>query len=366
MNPFPENFPDVSDVSSPALLFYPDRIQRNINRMIEIAGDASRLRPHIKTHKSREIVRMQVASGIHKFKCATLAEVELLGQEMVDDVLLAIQPVGPDIARFVALAKFYGDTTFSVVVDSTSVVHQLNVCCEAEGIRLGVFLDLNVGMDRTGIKPGMEALARYRLLHEMPYLDVSGLHIYDGHIHDSNLEHRTDRVEDCWTVAGNFIGLLERMGFAPPVLIVGGSPSFPIHAKRRGVELSPGTTLLWDLNGVDGLKDLPFDCAAFLLTRVVSKPAPGLVCFDLGHKAVAAEMPQPRVRLQGLEDAEFVSQSEEHLVLETDGWESIRVGDTYLGIPRHVCPTVALYDHVHVVEDDQVSGTWEVAARHRL
>lgn len=334
--------------------------------MIEIAGDASRLRPHIKTHKSREIVRLQVASGIDKFKCATLAEAEMLGQEKVGDVVLAIQPIGPDIPRLVALTKTYGDTAFSVVVDSTAVIHQLNACCEAEGIRLGVFLDLNVGMDRTGIKPGMEALARYRLLHEMPCLDVSGLHIYDGHIHDSNLAHRTDRVEDCWTIAATFINLLERMGFAPPVLIAGGSPPFPIHAKRPGVELSPGTTLLWDLNGVVGLKDLPFECAAFLLTRVVSKPAPGLVCFDLGHKAVAAEMPHPRVRLQSFEDADFVSQSEEHLVVETDRWERIRVGDAFLGLPRHVCPTVALYDRVHVVAGDQVTGVWKVAARHRL
>jgi D-serine deaminase-like pyridoxal phosphate-dependent protein len=164
----------------------------------------------------------------------------------------------------------------------------------------------------------------------------------------------------------SFINQLKQMGFAPPVIIAGGSPSFPIHAKRKEVELSPGTTIFWDFGMVDAYKDMPFECAAFLLTRVVSKPAPGLVCFDLGHKAVAAEMPQPRVRIQSLEDAGLVSQNEEHLVAKTDRSDQIQVGDAFLGIPKHICPTVALYDHVNVIENDSVAGIWHNAARHRL
>ena len=109
-----------------------------------------------------------------------------------------------------------------------------------------------------------------------------------------------------------------------------------------------------------------FKNAAFLITRVVSKPINGMVCFDLGHKAVASEMSQPRVQLLGLENAEYVGHSEEHLVAKVQNWESIQVGDVYIGIPAHICPTMALYDHVYVVEDGTISGTWNNAARHRL
>ena len=103
---FPENFPEVSEIPSPALLFYPGRIQRNIDRMIAIARDVGRLRPHIKTHKSAEIIRMQMNSGIQKFKSATLAEAELLGKEKANNVLLAMQPVGPEIRQYLKTVSY--------------------------------------------------------------------------------------------------------------------------------------------------------------------------------------------------------------------------------------------------------------------
>lgn len=363
---FPETIPDVTSIPSPAVLIYPDRIRSNIQQMVNIAGDPARLRPHIKTHKLAEVVRMQVEAGITKFKCATLAEAKLLADEKVEGLLMAIQPVGPEVELLVEMSSQFPDTRFSVVVDNAAIIHQLNEACENHSTRLGVFLDINVGMNRTGVLPGMEAVARYKVLHEMPRLDIRGLHVYDGHIQDDSLSERTERVDKAYAEAEDLIRQLNKMGFAPPVIVAGGSPSFPIHAKRDGVEMSPGTTLLWDLNSNIRLADMPFENAAFLLTRVVSKPKNGMVCFDLGHKAVASEMPHPRVQLLGLENAEYVGHSEEHLVAKVQNWESIQVGDVYLGIPAHICPTMALYDHVNVVEGDAVTGQWNNAARNRL
>ncbi|MCZ6674202.1 MAG: D-TA family PLP-dependent enzyme [Verrucomicrobia bacterium] len=366
MNTATYTFPNVDKVPSPALLIYPDRIRNNIRRMVEIAGDPDRLRPHVKTHKLAEIVRMQMEQGIHKFKCATLAEAEMLRKEKADDILLAIQPVGPDIAHYVQLAAQYPESDFSVVVDNGKVIEQLDQACCEQSVKLGVFLDINTGMDRTGVIPGDAAVELYQLLHDKPNFVVKGLQAYDGHLHISSVEERTQRCDEAFAKVIQLVERLKALGLSVPVIVAGGSPSFPVHAKRAGVELSPGTTLLWDFKSLDSLKDLPFDCAAFLLTRVISKPSPGLVCFDLGHKAVASEMPHPRVRLLGLEDAEFVGHSEEHLVAKVDNWGEIVVGDTYLGIPSHVCPTVALYDHVNVIEKNKVVGTWKNAARHRL
>jgi D-threonine aldolase len=102
-----------------------------------------------------------------------------------------------------------------------------------------------------------------------------------------------------------------------------------------------------------------------LITRVVSKPAPGRLCLDLGHKAIASEMPHPRVKLFGLEDANFSMHSEEHLVVETPRADEYKVGSVIYGIPRHICPTVALHHDVWVVRDGKAVDRWEVTARKR-
>src|SRR5262245_37196399 len=108
---------DPSAIFSPALLFYKDVIQHNIRRMIERAGGAHRLRPHCKTHKTREIVQMQLAVGVTKHKCATIAEAEMLAQVGVPDVLLAYPIVGPNCRRFAQLVQRYPKTQFATLAD---------------------------------------------------------------------------------------------------------------------------------------------------------------------------------------------------------------------------------------------------------
>jgi len=102
-----------------------------------------------------------------------------------------------------------------------------------------------------------------------------------------------------------------------------------------------------------------------LLTRVVSKPGPGRLCLDLGHKAVASEMPHPRVRLLELPQAEFVMHSEEHLVIEDAAADSFPVGTILHALPRHICPTVALHDACWLVENGAATARWPITARHR-
>jgi D-serine deaminase-like pyridoxal phosphate-dependent protein len=111
--------------------------------------------------------------------------------------------------------------------------------------------------------------------------------------------------------------------------------------------------------------DLNFLPAALVLTRVISKPGGQRLCLDLGHKAIAAENPQPRVRLLGLEDASFVAHSEEHLVIETARAADFALGECLYGIPWHVCPTVALHSEAVVVRNGRAEDRWHVSARER-
>jgi len=110
---------------------------------------------------------------------------------------------------------------------------------------------------------------------------------------------------------------------------------------------------------------MPFVAAALVLTRVVSKPGPNLLCLDLGHKAIASEMPQPRVEFLNLKDATAVTHSEEHLVVETAQAADFELGDCLYGVPRHICPTVALHAEAVVIEDGKRTGCWRVVARDR-
>ena len=353
----------VEAIPSPALLVYPERIEHNIREMIRVAGGAERLRPHIKTHKTAEIIRLQQQAGIDRFKCATIAEAELLGQCGVSDALLAYQPVGPDPQRLLALQQRFGQTRFSALADHPATLDRLEELARRRDTVFRLYLDLNTGMNRTGIVPGDEAARLYTRISESPYLEACGLHAYDGHIRQSDFRERKAASDRAFEAVESLRTSLEAAGYPVPAVIAGGSPTFPVHALRPDVELSPGTTLLWDARYGELFPDMAFLPAAVLLSRVVSRPGPGTFCLDLGHKAIAPEMDFPRVHLMGWEGCRQSGQSEEHLVLECGDKIPGEIGDPVYGIPMHICPTVAKYPELLVVESGELSGQWRVAAR---
>src|SRR5215471_18830185 len=161
---------DTSAVFSPALLFYKDLIRRNIARAVEMAGGPDRVRPHVKTHKTREIVRLELDAGVRKHKCATLAEAEMLAGCGVPDVLLAYNLVGPNCARMARLAQAYPDCRFSVVADPPTKAQALSDAVAPTGQTVDVLLDLDVGQHRTGIAPGAEAVGLYEQIDRLPGL----------------------------------------------------------------------------------------------------------------------------------------------------------------------------------------------------
>ncbi len=348
---------NAEEVPSPALLLYPDRVQANIERMLEMVGrDASRLRPHVKTHKMAEVVRMQLAAGITKFKCATIAETEMTAGAGGQDVLLSYQPVGPNQQRFAKLVEQFPETRFSTIVDCAEVVDQL----ASLGGDFELFVDLDCGMGRTGIPPE-GAIALSRKIRETAGVRFAGIHAYDGHIHAASLEERRRQFAAAMELVGRVVAATQ-----PPRVIGGGSPTFAMHADETW-ECSPGTTLFWDAGYGESHPDLDFQVAAVLLTRVVSKPGTNRLCLDLGHKAVAAENPlERRVRFLNLDDAKPIMQSEEHLVVEVPHPEATSVGDVIYGVPIHICPTVALHEEAHLIREGQFTGEiWQVAARRR-
>ena len=354
---------NAEDLISPSLIVYPDRIKKNIQMMIEIAGGTEYLRPHIKTHKIAEIIEMQMAAGITKFKCATIAEAELLATCGAIDILLAMQPVAINVNRFVELMKKYSDTMFSTIVDNPDTVAIFSKIASSDGIKIPLWLDINNGMNRTGIEPGKEAVNIYRAIYIDKNLIAMGLHVYDGHIHNSDLDERTEVCNRYYEPVLKLKKDIEKYGIIIETIVAGGTPTFPIHKNRKGVELSPGTPLLWDEGYAKTYKDLNFLQAAVLFTRVISKPNSNLVSFDLGHKSVASEMALPRVKFLESDNFKQISQSEEHLVVEITDGDKINVGDSAYAVPIHICPTVSKYKEVYTIQDQEITGNWKVAAR---
>ena len=370
MDPMPWYLLENSaEIPSPALLLHRDRIEANLRQMVAIAGDPLRLWPHVKTHKLPELIAWQVGLGIVQFKCATIAEAEMVaGVEGVRSILLAVQPVGPQIERWIRLASRFPGISWSAVVDDAGVVESLRSAAAACAIAkpLGLWIDLDVGQHRTGIAPGRVCDGLLQSVRAAsPTLRFDGLHAYDGHLGIPDLAERTRLCHEAFApVAALRASLETELGHRLQVL-AGGSPTFAIHAARSDVSLSPGTTVLWDAGYAHKMPDLPFQPAAVLLSRVISRPAARQVCLDLGHKAVASEMPHPRTVFLNLPDATALSHSEEHLVVESPAADSFRVGDVVYSLPWHVCPTMALHQEVWLVENRRASVRWTVQARSR-
>jgi D-serine deaminase-like pyridoxal phosphate-dependent protein len=356
---------NVDKINSPSLLIYSERVSENIIRMIDIVGDVNRLRPHVKTHKMQEIIKLEMSFGITRYKCATIAEAEMVASCGATDILLAIQPVGPNLERFFKLKNSFPGCKISCIADSYEVMIKLSEMALKSNQETNVWIDIDNGMNRTGIFPGEEAVNLYRKLSILPMLKVEGLHVYDGHIHEPDYSDREKICNDSYEPVNALINNLKKSGFSGVRIIAGGTPTFPIHALREGVECSPGTLLLWDYGYSSSFNDLDFLHAAVLLTRITSKPAKDLLCLDLGHKAVASEMPQPRIKILGLGNYTIVAHNEEHMVIRTAEAGKYKPGDPFYCIPFHICPTVDRYDTVSVVNEHTVSMEWNVVARKR-
>lgn len=356
---------DIDQLDTPALVVYPQRVQQNIIQLISMISNVERLRTHAKTHKTREGAMLQLQAGIRKFKCATIAEAELLAQAGAPDVLLAYQPIGPKQERFFTLIDKYPDTHFSCLIDNTGTATQLSDHFLSNGRVLPVYIDLNVGQNRTGIHPD-KAWALYEAAAALPGIELKGLHAYDGHIHHHELEERKKLVDAAYAPVAALAKKIKEKGFPEPVTIAGGTPGFPVHAQRPAIECSPGTFIFWDNGYSNECAEQPFLPAALVVTRVVSLPDATRICVDLGHKSVAAENElTKRVVFLNAPELKPVSQSEEHLVLEAGANHHYKVGDVLYGMPQHICPTVALYERAITIENGSINGEWRIAARDR-
>ncbi|MFA5834599.1 MAG: D-TA family PLP-dependent enzyme [Bacteroidota bacterium] len=356
------NISNVESIDSPSLILYKERVKNNIRQCVRTVKDVSLLRPHVKTNKIAEVCRMMMEEGISKFKCATIAEAEMLGSIEAHDILLAYQPVGPKINRLLKIVKRYPNSQFSCLIDHVQAAEHISKIFHAFSSIINVYIDLNVGMNRTGITPA-NAEALINSLKKFPEIHVAGFHVYDGQINNPDPVVRKKRSDEGFAQVTELLNLVQEKYHQKMTIIAGGSTTFSAHAVREGVECSPGTFVFWDFGYKQMMPEAPFDYAVLILTRVISIVDDKTITVDLGYKSVSSENPQPRVHFLNAPDAVPAAHSEEHLVLEVPDSKRYSPGDVLYGVPRHICPTVALYERITVAEGNSIVGEWKIIAR---
>jgi D-serine deaminase-like pyridoxal phosphate-dependent protein len=286
----------------------------------------------------------------------------MLGMAGAEDVILAYQPVKPKFLRLLKLIEAYPATKYSCLVDNIDSARTFSGMVKDS---MQVFIDLNVGMNRTGIKPAL-AYNLFKELENLPGIEFKGFHAYDGHRRDYDLADRIAHCDRDFKEAEELRNQIQSEGYGLPLLVAGGTPTFAIHSSKQNTECCPGTFIFWDKGYHDALPEQDFQYAGLVLTRVISIPAEDKICIDLGHKSIASENDlQKRVHFLDHPELKPIGQSEEHLIMEVAKDHNFKVGDILYALPIHICPTVALYDRAVIINNGELCDTWKVIARDR-
>ena len=360
----------VDETLTPALVVYPGAIASNIARTLELLdGDAHRWRVHIKTAKLDYTLRMLIDSGVCNFKCATTLELVVACRREAKDILFAYPALGANARRVREIAEAFPDVRISVLAENEEQVLQWR------GSPIGLFLDINPGMNRTGIEQShKEEVLKLVRAAAAAGLEFRGLHYYDGQYGGLEEHERTEAAHAGYDSLLEVVSEIERSGTIVSEVITAGTPTLPCSLAYQGFRgrqfvhrVSPGTVVY---NDATSLAQLParfgYQPAALVLTRVVSRPRAGVVTCDAGHKAVSADAGVPTCVVVGHRELTPLSPSEEHLPMAVAGGASgPRVGDFLYLLPRHVCPTVNNFDCGLLVRNGEIESVERVTARGR-
>ena len=356
---------DIGRILTPALAIYPRIVDANIEATLRFAGgDANRWRPHIKTAKLAFIMRRLVDRGVVNFKCSTTLELTTACDAGARDVLVAFPMVGASARRLHQIADERPDVRISVLVENEEQA------ANWRGSRIGMFIDVNPGMNRTGIDQ--------RRIEDIVRLTGSlgdqyrGLHYYDGQIHDEDLDRRRAEAWRGYDQLLNVASAVAKAGIETHEAITSGTPAFPAALSYPGFagqhfvhRVSPGTVVYSDFTSIGQLPpDAGYQPAAVVIATVVSHPAPGIATCDAGHKSVSADAGVPTCQVIGRPDLTPMKPSEEHLPVEAANGAALpAIGEALYLVPRHVCPTVNNFDQALIIEDGAITGVERVTAR---
>ena len=346
-----------SEVVTPALILDLPAAKRNIATMAgRLTTLPAKIRPHIKVHKSPQLSRLQVDAGAIGLSVATVWEAIVLVDSGLDHIFVVNTVAGPDKLR--ALAELAGRADVMVAVDEAANADALSAAAQAAGTRLGVFIEIDDGMDRCGVDTPEEALALARHLAGLPGLRLVGLTGYEGHCSltpDVELRHAKQRA--AMTMLADIKALIVADGIPCPILSAGGTATWDwTAADPRISEIQAGSYVTMDV--FHGTMVGGFENSVLVATTVISR-RPDRVVLDAGNKSIGAPA-LARIVGHDLASHRF---DEEHGIFVADATTPLRVGDVVELVPGYAPSTINWYDAFHVVEDDMVVDIWPVIPR---
>jgi len=350
----------IEDIDTPALLLDLDCLERNIEKMVDFyKGKQTKLRPHIKTHKTPMIAHKQVRAGAKGIACQKLGEAEVMVESGIPDIFITNEVVGWN--KVLRLAKLAHHSRISVLVDNQENVEQLSQAASSGGVTINVLVEVNVGMNRCGVPPGQPVVSLARNVVKAPGLHFKGILGYEGHaVLLEDYEMKKKLTLEALALNIQTRNLLVKSGIEVEEVCAGGTSTYDISGVYPGItEIHPGSYATMDLKF--RRIGIPFECAVSLLTTIISTPVAGRATVDAGMKAISQEFGLPEAKTEGVEPIHLY---EEHCLLKLDGVaEKLKPGDKIELVPSHGCTTINLHDDFHCVRKGYLETVWRIAAR---
>ena len=361
---------NIYEIETPAVLIDADTLERNLRNMAGYCKTLKLLlRPHTKTHKIPEIARLQLRYGAPGITVAKLGEAEVMADAGIPDITV-VYPLWGE-SKWKRLTELAKRVKISVTMDSLSVAEGISAAAKAADVEVGIRLEFDTGLRRCGLPLTDQAMEIAQRISALPNLRWEGISVYPGHI----MGNRKIREQDIVLENGRLdllFSLLDSVGIPYPIVSGGNTPAaFESHQFHGVTEIRPGTYVFNDRNTVDAESAKYADCAATVLTTVVSTSVIHRAVIDAGSKTLSADAllsgaGQHFGYIQDHPEYILDDLSEEHGHVTISDDATVRVGDRLRVIPNHICPCINLHDQVFVVSGDQIVDKWKVAARGKV
>jgi D-serine deaminase-like pyridoxal phosphate-dependent protein len=348
-----------TEVDTPALLLYMDAVERNIARMASFFSDKPcKLRPHIKTHKLPMIAHKQIEAGAIGVTCAKLGEAKIFLEAGIKNVLIANEIVGNGkIQRLVNLSN-YGNLI--VCVDNFENARNISEAAGKIGGKMDVLVEINVGLNRCGVRPGKPAIEFVQKIMELKNLVFWGLMGYEGGLFINDIEAKKKKCTECNKLLVETKGLIEKNGFSVEIVTAGGSNTFNLTGLYSGItDIQVGSYVTMDSH--NKFYGLDFEQTITVLTTVISRPEKERAVTDAGMKSLSTDEGLPVCREAGI-TVSRLNEEHGHLRIENPDHD-LSVGDKIELIPSHGCTTIPLHDRYIIIRNDYVESVAEIYAR---
>ena len=349
----------ISQFGTPCAVIDLDIIKKNILRaqkICDLAGVANR--PHIKTHKSPLLAKMQIDAGARGITCQKLGEAEVMAEAGIDDILIATNILGA--AKSGRLANLQKRLPLKVCADNQISLREYSIAAKAANRPLDVLIECDTGQKRAGVEEPKEAARLIQLILKDNWLKFTGLLYYPP----------LNGWEDTQVFHNSLTKMLDDLKVEAKIISTGGTPNFANIGKLTGAtEHRAGTCIFNDMMMVeDGFAQIT-DCAFRVFTSVVSRANDDRGILDAGSKTLTSDTGglQGYGYITEYPEAKIIKFSEEHGFLNlTDCTKKPTVGEIVSVVPNHVCVAVNMVDQLVVVHNKRVMKTIPVAARGML